>query len=148
MRIKLLRYMHEVTAPDRTRVAWFDLVELGHDGRENRLDVDLSSLTGDGGGVGLLESLAHLVVQIRHIGRRKQGPLAGFEHAGGDPQQHWLILRNGDHVIGLFQGMFPKNTLTFNPGWDQQAKAVDPSGEGIAQGFHVLVIPFGGFGCR
>jgi catechol 2,3-dioxygenase-like lactoylglutathione lyase family enzyme len=50
----------------------------------------------------------------------------GFVHAGGDPQQHWLILRNGDHVIGLFQGMIPKNTLTFNPGWDQQARPVDP----------------------
>ena len=36
------------------------------------------------------------------------------------------ILRNGDHVIGLFQGMIPKNTLTFNPGWDQQARPVDP----------------------
>ncbi len=44
----------------------------------------------------------------------------GFEEAGGDAEQNWLILRNGDHVIGLFQGMFEKNTLTFNPGWDQQ----------------------------
>ena len=43
----------------------------------------------------------------------------GFEEAGGDIEQNWLILRNGDHVIGLFQGMFEKNTLTFNPGWDQ-----------------------------
>lgn len=43
----------------------------------------------------------------------------GFETMGGDPQQNWLILRNGDHVIGLFQGMFEKNILTFNPGWDQ-----------------------------
>ena len=32
-------------------------------------------------------------------------------------RQNWLILRNGDHVIGLFQGMFEKNSLTFNPGW-------------------------------
>jgi catechol 2,3-dioxygenase-like lactoylglutathione lyase family enzyme len=44
----------------------------------------------------------------------------GFEPAGGDIEQNWLILRNGDHVIGLFQGMFEKNMLTFNPGWDQQ----------------------------
>jgi len=44
----------------------------------------------------------------------------GFEEAGGDIEQNWLILRNGDHVIGLFQGMFEKNTLTFNPGWDQR----------------------------
>ncbi len=44
----------------------------------------------------------------------------GFEPVGGDVEQNWLILRNGDHVIGLFQGMFEHNTLTFNPGWDQQ----------------------------
>lgn len=43
----------------------------------------------------------------------------GFEPAGGDIAQKWLILRNGDHVIGLFQGMFKRNMLTFNPGWDQ-----------------------------
>lgn len=46
----------------------------------------------------------------------------GFEEAGGDAAQNWLILRNGDHVIGLFQGMFDKNIMTFNPGWDQQAE--------------------------
>ncbi|MEM7433376.1 MAG: VOC family protein [Pseudomonadota bacterium] len=43
----------------------------------------------------------------------------GFEAAGGDVEQKWLIMRNGDHVIGLFEGMFEKNMLTFNPGWDQ-----------------------------
>ena len=43
----------------------------------------------------------------------------GFEPSGGDIEQKWLILRNGDHVIGLFQGMFERNMLTFNPGWDQ-----------------------------
>ena len=42
----------------------------------------------------------------------------GFEVFGGDISQNWLILKNGDHVIGLFQGMFEKNSLTFNPGWD------------------------------
>lgn len=46
----------------------------------------------------------------------------GFRLFGGDPAQHWLILKNGDHVIGLFEGMFERNTLTFNPGWDQQAR--------------------------
>ena len=40
----------------------------------------------------------------------------GFEAFGGDPSQNWLILKNGDHTIGLFQGMFEKNMLTFNPG--------------------------------
>lgn len=50
----------------------------------------------------------------------------GFAHAGGDPKQNWIVLRNGEHVIGLFQGFIPKNTLTFNPGWTQQAKPVEP----------------------
>lgn len=44
----------------------------------------------------------------------------GFVQAGGDAEQNWLIMRNGDHVLGLFQGMFEDNVLTFNPGWDQQ----------------------------
>ena len=42
----------------------------------------------------------------------------GFEVWGGDPDQHWLILRNGNATVGLFQGMFERNMLTFNPGWD------------------------------
>jgi catechol 2,3-dioxygenase-like lactoylglutathione lyase family enzyme len=46
----------------------------------------------------------------------------GFKSFAGDPSQNWLILKNGDHVIGLFQGMFEKNILTFNPGWDQNAQ--------------------------
>jgi catechol 2,3-dioxygenase-like lactoylglutathione lyase family enzyme len=46
----------------------------------------------------------------------------GFKEFAGDTTQNWLILKNGDHVIGLFQGMFPKNILTFNPGWDQNAQ--------------------------
>lgn len=46
----------------------------------------------------------------------------GFTSFAGDPAQNWLILRNGDHVIGLFQGMFERNILTFNPGWDQNAR--------------------------
>ena len=51
----------------------------------------------------------------------------GFETLGGDAEQNWLILKNGDTVIGLFQGMFDKNILTFNPGWDQGAKELDSS---------------------
>jgi catechol 2,3-dioxygenase-like lactoylglutathione lyase family enzyme len=43
----------------------------------------------------------------------------GFEPVGGNIEQKWLILRNGDHVVGLFQDMFERNMLTFNPGWDQ-----------------------------
>jgi len=49
----------------------------------------------------------------------------GFEPFGGDASQGWLILKNGDHIIGLFQGMFEKNMLTFNPGWNQDAQNLD-----------------------
>ncbi len=49
----------------------------------------------------------------------------GFKVFGGDASQRWLILKNGDHLIGLFQGMFEKNMLTFNPGWDSNANRVD-----------------------
>ena len=49
----------------------------------------------------------------------------GFEVFGGDISQNWLIMKNGDHVIGLFQGMFEKNILTFNPGWDNNARKLD-----------------------
>ena len=49
----------------------------------------------------------------------------GFEAIGGDVEQNWLILKNGDHVIGLFQGMFEGNLLTFNPGWDQSGNELD-----------------------
>ena len=45
----------------------------------------------------------------------------GFSVFGGDAAQNWLIMKNGDHIVGLFQGMFDKNILTFNPGWDQDA---------------------------
>lgn len=45
----------------------------------------------------------------------------GFVEFGGNQAQGWLILKNGSTVIGLFQGMFDKNILTFNPGWNQSA---------------------------
>jgi lactoylglutathione lyase len=48
-----------------------------------------------------------------------------FKVVGGDATQNWLILRNGSVTIGLFQGMFERNILTFNPGWDEQAQAVE-----------------------
>jgi catechol 2,3-dioxygenase-like lactoylglutathione lyase family enzyme len=50
----------------------------------------------------------------------------GFEVFGGDETQNWLIMKNGDCIIGLFHGMFDKNILTFNPGWDQNANVLDP----------------------
>ncbi len=48
----------------------------------------------------------------------------GFEIVGGDGEQ-WLVLRNGTTTIGLFQGMFDRNVLTFNPGWDEQARPLE-----------------------
>ena len=48
----------------------------------------------------------------------------GFKIFGGDVSQNWLIMKNGNHVIGLFQGMFEKNILTFNPGWNNNAQAL------------------------
>jgi catechol 2,3-dioxygenase-like lactoylglutathione lyase family enzyme len=49
----------------------------------------------------------------------------GFKVFHGDIAQKWLIMKNGDHVIGLFQGMFERHILTFNPGWDSNAQKLD-----------------------
>lgn len=49
----------------------------------------------------------------------------GFQVFGGDESQNWLIMKNGSCTIGLFQGMFEKNILTFNPGWDENATKLD-----------------------
>mgnify|MGYP001300186543 CR=1 FL=1 len=50
----------------------------------------------------------------------------GFTQIGGDINQLWLILKNDQTIIGLFQGMIDQNTLTFNPGWNQEGKPTDP----------------------
>ena len=49
----------------------------------------------------------------------------GFAQVSGDAAQNWLVLQNGTTKIGLFQGMFPKNMLTFNPGWNSDGKSLD-----------------------
>jgi catechol 2,3-dioxygenase-like lactoylglutathione lyase family enzyme len=49
----------------------------------------------------------------------------GFKVFMGDISQNWLILKNREHTIGLFQGMFERNSLTFNPGWDSNAQKLD-----------------------
>ena len=49
----------------------------------------------------------------------------GFEEFHGDIAENWLIMKNGDHIIGLFLDMFEKNILTFNPGWDQDANNLE-----------------------
>ena len=65
-----------------------------------------------------------LVVKDIEASKEFYGKL-GFKEFGGDISQGWLILKNGDHVIGLFQGMFEKNMLTFNPGWNQSANQLE-----------------------
>ena len=49
----------------------------------------------------------------------------GFTEFGGDMSQNWLIMKNRSCIIGLFHGMFEKNILTFNPGWDENANTLD-----------------------
>jgi len=49
----------------------------------------------------------------------------GFEAFGGNITENWLMMKHDAFVIGLFQGMFDKNILTFNPGWDQDAQELD-----------------------
>ena len=49
----------------------------------------------------------------------------GFEVVFGEAEQNWLILQNGDSTIGLFQGMFERNVMTFNPGWDARAQRLE-----------------------
>jgi catechol 2,3-dioxygenase-like lactoylglutathione lyase family enzyme len=49
----------------------------------------------------------------------------GFQAFAGELDQNWLVMKNGEHVIGLFQGMFDRNIMTFNPGWDQAAEPLE-----------------------
>lgn len=49
----------------------------------------------------------------------------GFSHMAGTMDHNYLIMKNGDHIIGLFQAMFDGNMLTFNPGWDQNAQNLE-----------------------
>lgn len=50
----------------------------------------------------------------------------GFSVLGGDLKMNYLIMKNGNALVGLFHGMFEGNILTFNPGWDESGKEVDP----------------------
>ncbi|WP_286261098.1 VOC family protein [Thalassotalea atypica] len=68
----------------------------------------------------------------------------GFSIIGGDQDQNWLVLRNGDHTVGLFQGMFENNIMTFNPGWDKSCNTLssyddvrDLHREFLAQGVRI-----------
>ncbi len=63
---------------------------------------------------------------VKDIGRSKLFyEKLGFTVFAGDQSQNWLIMKNGDHTLGLFQGMFEKNILTFNPGWDQNCNTLE-----------------------
>ena len=63
---------------------------------------------------------------VKDIGKSKSFyEKFGFKVFGGDISQKWLILKNGDQVVGLFQGMFDKNILTFNPGWDKNGEPLE-----------------------
>lgn len=50
----------------------------------------------------------------------------GFSWSGGTREQNYVIMTSGDTLVGLYQGMFEKNMLTFNPGWDQSAGQINP----------------------
>ncbi|MSQ40842.1 MAG: VOC family protein [Dehalococcoidia bacterium] len=63
-------------------------------------------------------SLAEIDIEVSKLFYEK----LGLTVALGDQSQNWLILRNGGHTIGLFQDMFDKNILTFNPGWSSDAQ--------------------------
>lgn len=67
---------------------------------------------------------ASLTVKDIHASKEFYEKL-GFTDLGGDITQNWLIMKNENCVIGLFQGMFEKNILTFNPGWNQNAENLD-----------------------
>ena len=63
-----------------------------------------------------------LTVKDLEVSRSFYEKLAVQQSSPGMPRQNWLILKSGDHAIGLFQGMFERNILTFNPGWDANAQ--------------------------
>ena len=65
-----------------------------------------------------------LTVKDIHVSKSFYEKL-GFEIMGGDLNQKWLIMKNESCIIGLFQGMFDHNILTFNPGWNQGAEELD-----------------------
>ena len=94
--------------------------------RFTRENVELSAVT-----TYLLKGAKHGTRRIfNQFGRERYQTKGFYEKLGskvfmGDISQNWLILKNGEHVIGLFQGMFERNILTFNPGWDSNARQLD-----------------------
>ena len=67
-----------------------------------------------------------LSLSVRNLSAsRKFYETLGFSVFAGNEDQNWLIMKSPSCVIGLFQGMFEKNTLTFNPGWNAEAQTLD-----------------------
>lgn len=64
-----------------------------------------------------------LTVKDIHVSKAFYEKL-GFYQRGGDITQNWVVMKNGDTIVGLFQGMFDANMLTFNPGWNQDAQNI------------------------
>jgi len=65
-------------------------------------------------------------LSVKDIAKSKQFyENLGFTEFNGDVQQNWLIMKNGNAIIGLFQDMFPENIITFNPGWDEDANKIE-----------------------
>lgn len=91
-----------------------------HDGRAG-VRYDRPATRGTGVEMELGAFSVSLAVRDLGASRRFYESL-GFDVVMGDPSENWLILRNGAATIGLFQGMFERNILTFNPGWDHDAK--------------------------
>src|SRR5262245_54912779 len=86
----------------------------GHGGRRRRATVGRMTTTGT---MPLGNFSVSLAVKDLAASRAFYEKL-GFVVCAGDPAQNWLILQNGSATVGLFQGMFERNMLTFNPGWD------------------------------
>ncbi len=64
---------------------------------------------------------------VKDLGKSKEFyENLGFTKLGGDMSQNYLVMKNGNALVGLFQGMFEGNILTFNPGWDESAKEINP----------------------
>lgn len=67
-----------------------------------------------------------LSLSVKDIAKAKEFyEKLGFKQVGGKLEQNWVVLKNGDTKIGLFQGLFEKNMLTFNPGWDSNGEQLD-----------------------
>lgn len=111
----------------RTFTAFVLACALGACANAPATDSSNSSINMDDDRLGTLE-LGNFSVSLAVkdlAASRKFYEALGFETKGGMPEQNWLILQNGTTTIGLFQGMFPNNILTFNPGWNHKAEALD-----------------------